>query len=479
MSRRSDNELREKLRRADAAYTPFPEFAAWAARVVDTAPWDTALVEFEAERQLASPESLRRALNFAVRAAAIDTGAIEDLYRVDRGFTFSVAAQTATWEGDIAEKGPHVRPLFEAQLAGLELVVDAVAEATAISEAWIRRLHEVLCEAQETYRVRTAVGAQEHPLPKGVYKSHANHVERADGTTHSYCPVERTADEMHRLILECASGEFAGAHPIVQAAFAHYAFVVIHPFADGNGRVARALASIFTLRACSLPLAILADQKARYLDALAVADEGRFDRFTGFVLQSMVDTTNEVALRLREARSDSVHEAAERLSAAYQPSTPLSPAQLDAVAARIAGLVRDQLAREFEAAPLPAAVEASFVIDRRSVPANSEQEFRPVQDGTASIRAVVRSSEHDAHVSWKYQVVVSRSVEAFYAMQAEQMGAPEGRGGALQIRLDLVHPSLKSAFRAQLESWARIQAGALLREARRRIEAAALRSARD
>lgn len=479
MSRRGENELREKILRADAAYAPFPEFTEWVAQAVDLAPWETALLEFETERQRASPDSLRRALDFAVRAAAIDTGAIEGLYRVDRSFTFSVAAQTATWEGDVAEKGPHVRPLFEAQLAGLELVMDAVSTRAAISEAWIRRLHEVLCEAQETYRVRTAVGAQEHPFPRGVYKTHSNHVERADGTTHSYCPVERTGDEMHRLTLEIASAEFAGAHPIVQAAYAHYAFVVIHPFADGNGRVARALASVFTFRACSLPLAILADQKAVYLDALAAADEGRFDRFIGFVLQSMVDTTSEITLRLREAGSDSVCESAERLSAAYRPRAPLSAAQMDAVAARIAGLVRDQLARELESAPLPAAIEASVVIDRRAVPANSRHEFRAVPDGAASIQAVVRSSDPDAHVSWKYQVVVNLDRDAFHAMQVEQTGSPEVPDGALRIRLDLVHPSLMTAFRTQLEPWVRIQAGALLREVHRRIEAAALRSARS
>jgi hypothetical protein len=156
----------------------------------------------------------------------------------------------------------------------------------------------------------------------------------------------------------------------------------------------------------------------------------------------------------------------------------LSAAQLDAVAARIAGLVRDQFMRELEAAALPGAVEASFVIDRRAVPANAGEEFRPVHDGTASIHAVVRSSEPAARVSWKYQVVVSRRVDAFYAMQVEQAGSSEGVAGALRIRLDLVHPSLKTAFRAQLESWVRIQAGELLHEMHRMIEAAALRSGR-
>jgi Fic family protein len=53
---------------------------------------------------------------------------------------------------------------------------------------------------------------------------------------------------------------------------AHYAFVAIHPFADGNGRVARALASVFTYRAYSVPVLILAESRNDYLTNLEAAD---------------------------------------------------------------------------------------------------------------------------------------------------------------------------------------------------------------
>lgn len=476
MSDDRETERRDRISRADAGYRSFPEFATWASQPIDVAAWDAALTECEAERRLASTESLRRTVEFALRAAAIDTGAIEDLYQVDRGFTFSVAAQAATWESDLADKGEHVRRLFAAQLEGLELVVDAVTTRTEISEAWIRRLHEVICGAQETYRVRTAVGWQQQQLPKGAYKSHANHVELADGRVHSYCPVPRTTEEMHRLIGILASAEFATAHPVLQAAYAHYAFVAIHPFADGNGRVARALASIFTYRACSLPLVVFSDDKRRYLDALSAADAGRFDRFGLFVLEAMIDTVNEVVLRMRAARADSVRDSAERLTAVYARSAP-APGELDAVAARIARLVRDGLERELAAAPLPGALATEIVIDRLPVPANA-REFRPVQDGSASVRATLRSSDPKTLVSYKYQVVVSSSLDAPYALQAEQSGAPDNLAGPLRVRFDLAYPSLKTALRRQLDSWVKIQASELLREATRRIEAATLRSAR-
>lgn len=71
---------------------------------------------------------------------------------------------------------------------------------------------------------------------------------------HHYAPVAEAQPEMARLIREIRSGSFTEAHPVMQAAFAHYAFVCIHPFPDGNGRVARALASVFLYRSPGVPL---------------------------------------------------------------------------------------------------------------------------------------------------------------------------------------------------------------------------------
>ena len=56
-------------------------------------------------------EALSRAVEFATRAAAIDTGAIEGLYEVDRGFTMTVARGVAAWEKVIAAREPAATEL--------------------------------------------------------------------------------------------------------------------------------------------------------------------------------------------------------------------------------------------------------------------------------------------------------------------------------------------------------------------------------
>jgi fido (protein-threonine AMPylation protein) len=64
------------------------------------------------------------------------------------------------------------------------------------------------------------------------------------------------------------------AHPVVRSAWLHHRFVCVHPFQDGNGRVARALTLLVLLRNHYAPLVVDRNQRADYLDALDEANEG-------------------------------------------------------------------------------------------------------------------------------------------------------------------------------------------------------------
>ena len=64
-------------------------------------------------------------------------------------------------------------------------------------------------------------------------------------------------------------------HPVKVAARAHLDFVTIHPFRDGNGRVARLLLNLLLLRA-GYPLAVIpVTRRSEYIESLVAAQQGQ------------------------------------------------------------------------------------------------------------------------------------------------------------------------------------------------------------
>src|ERR1700678_815704 len=117
----------QELAAIDATYTPIPDFAQWSQTVPRADLWDRAKAQLDGLKGEQLPEgALDTAVRTAVRAAAFDTGAIEGLYKTDRGLTMTVATQAATWQAEMEEKAPDARAYFEAQVEAYEMVLDVV-----------------------------------------------------------------------------------------------------------------------------------------------------------------------------------------------------------------------------------------------------------------------------------------------------------------------------------------------------------------
>lgn len=339
-----------------ATYRPFPPFAEWAGVAVDVPTFDGYAAVLDDLRERAAT-ALGRAVEVATRAAAIDTGAIEGLYEVDRGFTMTVARGVAAWEKVIAAREPVVRRSFEDALRAFDFVLDLATSRTEASEKAIREIHQLICAGQETDRVVTSAGWQERPLPKGEYKDIPNNpTSRRTGEIHAYAPPIDVPAEMHRLVGELRSPLFAGAHPVLQAAYAHYGLVVIHPFADGNGRVARALASVYLYRRPGVPLVIFADQKEAYLDGLEEADEGRPRFFVRFVQERVIDVIGLVQVAA-QGPGQPAGAGLASLAEAMLGRDGMAADELDAVARRLLEAARTELSRQLAVLDLPPGVE--------------------------------------------------------------------------------------------------------------------------
>lgn len=87
--------------------------------------------------------------------------------------------------------------------------------------------------------------------------------------------------------------------PIELAAILHHRFVWIHPFHDGNGRVARLLMNLALTRSGYPIAAILNVDRSKYYDTLKKADNGDPTPFVNFV-GSAVERSLDVYLRALE-----------------------------------------------------------------------------------------------------------------------------------------------------------------------------------
>lgn len=446
----------EELAAVDATYEPIPSFVEWPQEIPRPELWDRAISELESLKASAlSDEVLESAVRTAVRVAAFDTGAIEGLYKTDRGLTMTVATQAATWQATVDAREPDARSYFEAQLEAYELVMDVVTDSRPVTEVWIRHLHEVLTRPQETYTVQTPVGPQERPLPRGRYKPDPNHVRLGDQSTHPYAPVEATPPEMARLISEMSSKAFGGAHPVAQASYVHYCLAAIHPFADGNGRVARAVASTYLYRAASIPLVIFADQRTPYLRALEDADRGDRAPFILFVATAARSALGMVTEAMRTALAPRPADALNVLSSLLDAQGGLTHHELDAVGNRLQDDVGSILDEVLSAMDLPPGVSKN--LSRHGGPPDSVPlGYRAILSGySGAVGGTFTSTPPaQAQVNVVIPVAVSTSdddAETFVLF--DKFAASPNKGDKLVLGLHDVYPETSTAAQFRIRAY--------------------------
>jgi Fic family protein len=214
------------------------------------------------------------------REWAIETGIIERLYSWDRGVT-EVLIEQGIESSIIAHRGgvtqqdaDHIKSLINDHLGIVEGLFGYRKGEEPLTEHFIRGLQAQFTAHQEHTEAVTVTGEVILvTLKKGEYKSLPNNPRRPDGEVHIYCPPERTKEEMEALIRMYREAD-ATHSPEVKSAWLHHRFTQIHPFQDGNGRVARALASLVFLREGLFPLVLRESDRVQYISALEAADAG-------------------------------------------------------------------------------------------------------------------------------------------------------------------------------------------------------------
>ena len=150
----------------------------------------------------------------------------------------------------------------------------AIKEEEQLTEVFIRNLHRVLLKEPYENKAITPDGRPTtHRVTPGEYKDTPNNVRTSTGETYHFTPPEQVKPAMSDLIDWHRDREAAGEHPVIIAATFHYRFVRIHPFDDGNGRMARLLMNLILIRHGYTVALVQSDQRERYLQELERADQ--------------------------------------------------------------------------------------------------------------------------------------------------------------------------------------------------------------
>ena len=143
-----------------------------------------------------------------------------------------------------------------------------------LTETFIRQLHRTLLrEDYEVYRELPGGQQTSYTIHAGQYKTRPNSVITRYGDRFDYASPEETPALMYDLVSWYNDEEQKGSmHPVDLAILFHYRYIRIHPFEDGNGRIARLLVNYILARHGYPMVVVRSRKKKQYLDALHRAD---------------------------------------------------------------------------------------------------------------------------------------------------------------------------------------------------------------
>jgi Fic family protein len=164
---------------------------------------------------------------------------------------------------------------MNAHNVGLEMMkLQALDKERPLSESFIRELNKTILVKDFRKEAVTNEGNSIcMEIKVGTYKTRPNSVLTITGEMFHYASVEETPAFMTDLVTwyntEEAKGELS---PVELAALFHYRYIRIHPFEDGNGRIARLIVNYILLRHNYPMIVVESEDRRNYLSVLHQCD---------------------------------------------------------------------------------------------------------------------------------------------------------------------------------------------------------------
>jgi Fic family protein len=159
----------------------------------------------------------------------------------------------------------HIEARNDAE--AFDLMLDLAHTNKPISQETIQQIHEIVTKG----------------LLKDAGKYRTGNVRITGSTTTppSYIKIIKLIDEYIKHI------QTLKLHPIKKAAFIHHELVWIHPFYDGNGRVARLLTNLYLMQKGYPPIILKKEDRKHYYHTLNKADHGELSAFANFIAKAV------------------------------------------------------------------------------------------------------------------------------------------------------------------------------------------------
>lgn len=205
----------------------------------------------------------------------------------------------------LTSEGRPLKDYLEAKnhAEAIDYLLEVIRGNREITESFIKELHALLLkDIHFTY----AKGGNEQLIKKtlnaGKYKILPNHVLTISGKIHKYTDPIHVKDDMEGLIKWFSKEKTMNI--IEKACIFHYKFVAIHPFDDGNGRMARLLMNLILMKAEYPPCVIKNINRKKYLENLELIDIGKnYKPFIAFICEELL-STQKTMLDILEGKED-------------------------------------------------------------------------------------------------------------------------------------------------------------------------------
>jgi hypothetical protein len=153
-----------------------------------------------------------------------------------------------------------------------ELLAKPIRQNSDLTPLEIAALHKLVVPALD---FENNAGPRRGGRNEGTFRSKQVFVVGTDLIVKEGAPPRQVVQELLKVIQTNQMLRQRGVLAIVRAAWLLYAVSVVHPFYDGNGRVARMLASMVLVRGGRLPLILPPHVHRTFFDTVAQARNGK------------------------------------------------------------------------------------------------------------------------------------------------------------------------------------------------------------